>query len=363
MWDIEPKLYQDLYYNFILIVCLFYLLRSSINRRTNQASAIFLFVAVVCFIGLRPISIVFGDTIAYARGFLNFDQRDLFASPLIEAKDVGWSILSSILYPSKSVTLLFTVCAILYLGPPLIAFKEKYNNLYSIALLIFICSFSFWGFGVNGLRNGISTSFLILGFYSRPPLNKILFFIIAVSMHKSALLPIGAYLISYTHASKKTYLYIWCACIVLSLAVGEHVASYIEVFDIFGSDNRLSLYIAQTAEQTGVTFSSMGFRFDFLLYSSVPIYIGYKYMNDFGKDDTFYRHLFITYILCNAFWLFTIYIPYNNRFAYLSWFLYPILISHPYLTKIESDPQRYRYAIIKPCIFLNYAFTYFMFIK
>ena len=38
--------------------------------------------------------------------------------------------------------------------------------------------------------------------------------------------------------------------------------------------------------------------------------------------------LFSTYILANSFWVMVIKAAFSNRFAYLSWFLYPVVLAY-----------------------------------
>ena len=73
------------------------------------------------------------------------------------------------------------------------------------------------------------------------------------------------------------------------------------------------------------------------------------------KDKSF-NLLANTYILANAFWIMVIRANYSNRFAYLSWFLYPIVIFYPLLRFKIWDNQDRNSALI----LLAYSgFTFF----
>lgn len=76
------------------------------------------------------------------------------------------------------------------------------------------------------------------------------------------------------------------------------------------------------------------------------------------RDRTF-NILAITYILCNSFWVMVIRAAFSNRFAYLSWFLYPIIIAYPLLRFRIWKDQGNKAALI---LFLYAGFTYFMFV-
>ena len=126
---------------------------------------------------------------------------------------------------------------------------------------------------------------------------------------------------------------IWLLSIVVSLLMGDVVADF---FANLGFDDRLNRYIMTEANED--LFSSTGFRWDFLLYSAVPIVIGYYILVKKRTYNLTYLLLLGTYILTNSFWVMVIRAQYSNRFAYLSWFLYPIVICYP-LLKLKIWPK------------------------
>lgn len=99
----------------------------------------------------------------------------------------------------------------------------------------------------------------------------------------------------------------------------------------FEQDKRMSEYLNMSYKGMEQMFSNIGFRWDFIIYSLIPIIAGVKYIYTYCYEDKLFIRLFNTYIASNAFWLLTIHVPYNNRFAYLSWFLYPIVLIYPLL--------------------------------
>ena len=70
----------------------------------------------------------------------------------------------------------------------------------------------------------------------------------------------------------------------------------------------------------------IGFRWDFLLYGSVPILEGIYFVFKRKYNNQFYCILLSTYILTNAFWVLINEVPFSDRFAYLSWFMMPLLL-------------------------------------
>ena len=61
----------------------------------------------------------------------------------------------------------------------------------------------------------------------------------------------------------------------------------------------------------------------------MPIALGYYSIVKKRITDNWYSVLLSTYCFANAFWVIFIRAAFSNRFAYLSWFLYPVLIAYP----------------------------------
>ena len=73
------------------------------------------------------------------------------------------------------------------------------------------------------------------------------------------------------------------------------------------------------------------FRYDFLLYSILPMYIANIWMNRYHYYSSTYLLVYKAYVLANAIWLLVIRVAYCDRIAYLSWFLIPVLVVYPFL--------------------------------
>ena len=122
-----------------------------------------------------------------------------------------------------------------------------------------------------------------------------------------------------------------------------------------GFDDRLT-YL--TNEQEEGVFSHSGFRWDFLIYSMMPILLGYYIVIRHGIRNKTYEMLLNTYTLSNAFWIMVIRANYSNRFAYLSWFMYPIVLAYPLLkVDVWGEIQGVR---LKEIMFAQIAFIWFM---
>ena len=131
----------------------------------------------------------------------------------------------------------------------------------------------------------------------------------------------------YFIRSPKWCIFFWILSIVISLTAGSFMESF---FAGLGFDEKLTNYIRGNSDsETMAQFSQTGFRWDFLLYSSMPIILGWYIVMRCKITDRQYIVLLNTYILSNAFWIMVIRASFSNRFAYLSWFMYAIVLFYP----------------------------------
>lgn len=360
----SASLYIAIYFNLLLVIVLIYSF-GPVNSNTvrkpywnNQLMSFVLLSLVFIHITFRPLDLLFGDTRTYAR---NFQSIALWGVSSGMGKDMGFQCFTYIISRFANLTTYWAVLCGLYVLPVYYALKRNIPKQYAVAFLLSVCSFSFWGYGVNGLRNGIATSLVLFAFMvPRKLMIQLLFFYFAFSLHNSVLLPIGVFLLSKYIKNPKYYLIGWCLCLVFSVIAHGFFENVLANLSIFEEDDRLNSYLTSTLEDTGATFSRTDFRWDFMLYSLLPIILGYTYIYRYSYIDNLYQQLFNIYVGCNAFWLLVIYVPYSNRFAYLSWFLFPIIIAYPLLKENLVKRQGKK---IQLMILLNYMFTYLMWLK
>ena len=161
-----------------------------------------------------------------------------------------------------------------------------------------------------------------------------------------------AFASSFCIKSFKVAYTFWVLSILISLVAGSAVTS---LFAGLGFDDRVS-YLQ--ADASGEVFSHTGFRWDFLLYSMMPIVLGYYIVMRRGIRNATYEFLLNTYTLSNAFWVMVVRANYSNRFAYLSWFMYPMVLAYP-LLKVNVWDKRQGEAL-SLIMFMHAAFTWFM---
>ena len=367
--SIPANLYHTIYIYVLcglsLLISFYYLSSEDGNsitsgsNNTNQILAIAFGVFIIIYIGLRPVSGIFVDMLMYDHVYNNiygsgesFDTRGEWVFYLIgdTCKSLG---LSDRLY--------FLVLAIIYFGGMIATcWRLMKDNLF-VALLFCFISFSCFSYGVNGLRNGIACSIIMFAItFLAKGKNKLLFalflMLTALNIHRSTLLPSVCAIAALFFVKEPKYaFYFWVSSIFISLVAGNFVT---ELFVGLGFDDRMEQYANLNEEDAGVTPDQLsGFRIDFILYSIIPIIMAWYITIKRNFKDQMYNIIATTYILANAFWVMVIRSEQSNRFAYLSWFLYPIVIAYPLLRMNIWDNQDRKTAVI---LLLYSGFTFFM---
>ena len=336
--------------------------RCTLLEKTRVASVATIIYCVIfaLWIGFRPLDQCgWADTINYLRIYaslmgesINVNAPDGSEAVLIVDTESEWLwdyIQKTFAYAHMPAEWFFFAVACGYIGFMYFGIRRMIPCNQWIALLFCISSLSFLSYSYNGLRNGLACSIIIfaLSFYIQ--LNKkglifgLLLSFLAMGIHRSTALPSLCALVAYfTKMNFKWAYSFWLFSIVLSLIVGEQVQSF---FANIGFDNRLQGYagsmLNEQSKEIQQQFSYTGFRWDFLLYSAMPIVLGYYIVYKKKIRDHAYEFLIVTYTLANSFWVMVIQSSYSNRFAYLSWFMYPIVFAYPLLkVKIWKDQDR-----------------------
>jgi hypothetical protein len=209
---------------------------------------------------------------------------------------------------------------------------RKLDGRHGATLMLFcIGAFSFYGYAVNGIRNGVACSFVILAIGSvckGERIWPIILSFIAISCHKSTALPLACMFFTFFVRSPRFMYGTWIVAILVSLVWGEAITS---VMSLLGFDERLTA-VGKSGEDVAIEWGvemENRFRWDFLLYSSMPILLGAYTLFVRKVYNNTYLILLGTYIYANAFWVIVIRDLFSNRFAYLSWYLYPIVLAYP----------------------------------
>lgn len=365
---VDPWYFSTVYFFFFLFITwstVLYYMGSNTQKilkapdQPFQMSAFILTLAVTYFLGLRPFTPEFGDTRAYANFYAYLNEY------------YPWSLHTEWLWYNiqmfcKSLGMnaheFFLFAELVYLGGMYVCSAILMRKNIWIAMIFFFTAFQTYTYGTNGIRNGFACSIELVALSlvsGTKPQRYFSFFLmyLALSIHRSTMIPTTAALMTlYWVKDTKMALRFWLLSIGISLVAGPMVEQF---FVALGFDDRMQSYhMGQFNEDNTQYFSSTGFRWDFLLYSSAPVAMIW-YVTKFRRfSDPEYTAIANAYLLSNAFWIMVIRAAFSNRFAYLSWFIYPVVIAYPLLRmNIWKDQDRKTNIIL----FFYSAFTFFMF--
>lgn len=317
-------------------------------------SLITIFLTTV-YIGTRPIT-SYADTWLYTLMF-NLVQSGVWSELPGIATEPFWQFVEYMCIETTTASGWLMVIALFYVLCMSIAAYRWLPKQFLIAIIFLFTAFSFWGYATNGIRNGMATSIAMLGlsFFCRARKEMIIGYvllILATLTHKSCILTIVAATGALFLKNTKINISFWLFCILLSLLFQEQ---FKELFSWMIDDGRMAGYL--NAEVNEDMFSKAGFRWDFLLYSSLPIIIGWFVISKKKIKDKTYGFILHIYIFSNAFWVLINTAAYSNRFAYLSWFLYPIVLIYPFCKFKFLKNQS---IVLGLLLIIMTAFTYIM---
>lgn len=313
----------------------------ALNRRNlNSQSQInyLLFSLITLFliwrIGCQPIGLgTGGDRDNYARTFeeiktfgrseVDFDEHDQLMRYF------------AFIFPSEDVELYFIIVATIYVGFYAISCLKLLKESAVWLLVTIILSFGFLSYGINTMRAGLAFSLIFFGIANHKSLPiSCLFYLSAVLTHFSTLLPVSFLILTRFINFKNTVILFWSLCVLVSFISGNYFNT---IFSSLFEEERTS-YLLSTGE-----IYNAGFRLDFILYSLVPLIIGWFYIFKRNYNSGFYKSIYNAYVLTNGFWILVIRADFSDRFAYLSWFLIPFILVYPILKDqtVVRKPNRW----------------------
>lgn len=319
------------------------------RRKTAQSWSAFSLVLVfflIVAVGLRPLHYAFGDTVNYAAGFRAHEasqQADWIHTFFSFKGEFTFGAIQDFCVQFADLHTMFLMVAVIYFGTQYWACRRLFGIYWFAPFLAMMCMIDYWGFAVNGIRNGAAANLMILALTFRgKPFVALSLGILACGIHKSMMLVGAAALLSLYYKNMKAYLIGWCTCVFWSLLAGKATSEWLASSFLSEADERMSRYMSYTNDASMMQqFSSTGFRFDFLLYSAVPIIVGYWAVYRRSVNDPLYKWWLNVYIISNSFWVLMMYAANSNRFAALSWFTAGIVLSYPFFKYrfFENQPR------------------------
>ncbi|OJV36709.1 MAG: hypothetical protein BGO33_04240 [Bacteroidia bacterium 43-41] len=338
---------------FFLLIAIFVFL--SIGSRRKQKENIIPTFSNFFVVSLLLITILLITFFPVGNATDKFRYERMFNEPflLITMSDLGWAAytyLIKIIFNNS--TIYFLITAFVYvIGYYIFSVKMIPKKYLFVFLLACFGTFGFLSYGVNTLRAGFGLSLLLIAIANSK--KKSVFLILAVLsvlFHKSTFIPIVAYIVTYYLKDTKIYLTVWFFALIIAITDISLISDFLQKY-LGNFDNRVTTYLDPQEE---VEYNT-GFRLGFVLYSLVPIIIGYYYIKKMMIKDSTYIRFFNMYIMTNSVWLLIMRIIYSDRIAYLSWFLIPIIFLLPlFRQRVFVNQRLYISFILLGLIFFNF---------
>lgn len=250
------------------------------------------------------------------------------------------------------ISTLFLLSDILYFGCSYLACRKLFPKDTAAAYLVFLGAFSTFSFSYNGIKAGIAASIFLLALsYREKLLLCIALVLVSWGFHHSMQLPVAAFVMSLFYKNSKVYFAVWVICILLAAG---HVSFFQNLFAGMSDESGASYLIGSDSDLG----KSSGFRLDFILYSAMPVLVGYLAVYKKKIEITpYYKMLLNMYLITNSVWMLCMYANFTNRIAYLSWFMYPVVLIYPFL---NEDWGNFKYKVFSKVMAYHLLFTLFM---
>lgn len=352
---LPASLYSPVYL-LIVIFLTFYAMQmynqrvlSNMNRSitSKQIFALLVCVFIILFIGMRPISGKYFLDMANYNEYYSLILGDGFyfekeTENLFFDNWVSW--MASNYVDFSTVMLIF---ATVYYSLMYVACRKLFPKDTLLAFIVYLAAFSTFSYGTNGMKAGMAAStFLVaLAYYDKLWLS-IPLALFTYTQHHSMSLVIASYILVLFVKNPKYYFAGW----VISFLIALFHIKYFQILFAGFTDEGGASYLLSDRDS--------GFRLDFILYSAVPVIIGYMMIFEYKLlQSRTYNILLNLYLTTNSFWMLCMYANFNNRIAYLSWFLYPVVLLYPFVN-INWHGQQIRY--LRYAVYGHLAFTLFM---
>lgn len=346
---LSPLLYGTVYLIVVTILTIFISLEynSKTNDRLgktnthNNITGYIISLIFALFIGFRPLSYIFTDMVNYKADYYAFAYGLPFEFTWDTENFIFDNLFSWLGANYFDVSILFLIMSILYFCVAFKAMTKLFPKDALLGFITFLGAFSTFSYATNGIKAGVATSlFLCALAYRKNLILAILFLVLSLGFHHSMILPVGAFVICLLFRNTKYYIGFWIFAVIAALL---HITVFQEMFSSM-ADERAQSYIGKVDTYWGGT---QGFRLDFVVYSVIPILIGYYAIFKKHFYSQGYNFILNLYLFTNAVWMLCMYANFTNRIAYLSWFLYPVVLIYPFLEKefVNNQYQKLNYVV------------------
>lgn len=318
-------------------------------KGVSQLVAFVYLIIIILFIGTRPISgRYFVDMAGYYASYNNN-----FGAPFFFDWDTENLIWDNLFAWMASVSIPFTtwvlLVAVAYFGFMYWACQRLFKRDVLLAFVMYLGAFSTYSYGTNGMKAGVAASLFLVAMAYRDKLwISIPTALLTYGFHHSMAMVIAAYFVALFCKNPKYYFWGWIACLIIAAL---HITFFQTLFAGFTDEHGAEYLLSKGGGDI------IGFRPDFILYSAAPVYLGYQMLNKYKFQSEVYSFLLRLYILTNALWMLCMYANFTNRIAYLSWFMYPVVLLYPFISR-EKNQLQGKY--LRRVVYGHLGFTLFM---
>lgn len=356
---IPASLYEIIYLVIVSLLTFYYFIKyqplngfKGYRVSHKDVYSYILLVFLILFIGFRPVHIVFADMVNYADWYTRLYEGEPFifdwtTNNLIFDNLFVWWGSMRLGYRS-----FFLLIATIYFGAAYLGIRKLFPNDRLPVFLVFLAAFSTFSYSTNGIKAGAAASLLILALGYREYLKVCIpLVLLSWGFHHSMIMVVAAFVLTLLVKNPKIYFAGWIFCFLIAAA---HISFFAEFFSGFTTEHGAEYLLTEGGDEG----TKGGFRIDFILYSAVPVIVGwYAVFKKKIRLTSLYKNLLNLYLCLNGIWMLCMYAAFTNRIAYLSWFLYPIVLVYPFL---QEDWGKNRYRTFSIVMLGHLGFTLFM---
>jgi hypothetical protein len=315
--------------------------RLSSVRIKGKYISILIAIYFVLFIGFRdPYGMEFGDSQSYTRAYFahmgdqfvwDWRTKNFFY-------DNFFLLFSSLKIP---IEYFYLVISFIYFGGIWFCCKRLFPTDSATSFVVYLAGFSTYSYSINGIKAGAAAAFFLTAialYEEKKYIFAAVFLYLSLGFHHSMLVPIIAFIVCCFIKNPKLYLGFWVICFIIAAL---HISYFQNLFVKMGSDvdDKVIGYLGQESGTIIGSSLKSGFRIDFILYSFIPVMIGWIAIYKKRIQSNRYSFILNLYTFINAIWLLCIYALFTNRIAYLSWLMYPIVLIYPFLKENWGKDQ------------------------
>ena len=368
MFSLGPQYYLHLYTLLVIILSVFLFVpyahypqsRLDDDKKASSKLVFLLAVLLIAFIGLRPVSgKYFVDMANYYAHYLVY-QGDPFHFNWKTENILFDNLFCFLASKNVPVEYFFVSMAAIYFGCMAWACGGLFPQDKLTAFVVYLGAFSTYSYSTNGIKAGAAASLFLVAlalYEHRRWLWMVVFLLLSWGFHHSMALPVAAFCVCLFVKNPRWYFLLWALCFIIAAL---HITYFQELFANI-IDEKGSMYLS--GDDGYVRRDILGgFRIDFILYSAVPIIVGWiAVYKRFIRSERFI-FLLNLYILTNSIWLLCMYADFTNRIAYLSWLLFPIVLIYPFLKERWGSSQFKTFCWVALghlgfTLFMNYIYT------